>query len=76
MGGKATDGARTRKDLRLNERFGPAPVLVVGVAASFFGLFTFKFEVGGPEDAGEEDDDNDGYDDERGSDVHGVAPYR
>ena len=48
--------------------------LVVGVAAGFFGLFTFKFKVCCPEDAGEEHDDDDRYDYERGSDVHGVTP--
>lgn len=47
---------------------------MVGVAAGFFGLFTFKFKVCGPEDAGEEHDDDDGHYDERGSDVHGVTP--
>jgi hypothetical protein len=30
--------------------------------------------VCGPEDAGEEHDDDDGHYDERGSDVHGVTP--
>jgi len=42
--------------------------------AAFCGLVAVRIAARSPQDAGEEDGDDNGYDDERGSDIHGQTP--
>ena len=59
--------------LNLNSARGTVMVWHVADAA-FCGLVAVRIAARSPQDAGEEDGDDNGYDDERGSDIHGQTP--